>query len=283
MKVTEQARGESGVEKLTGGTSALDMRDLRAIVVDDDAAARERLMQLLEQHADVTVVRQCDGGRRAVAAVRGLSPSLVFLNVEMPDLDGFGVISEIGTARMPLIIFTSAHSEYGARAFEVHALDYLLKPFDATRLAVAIDRAREMVPRTQRAFADGRVTGPLRQVASKLWQRWPDSVAIRSGHRYTVLPLADVDWIEADGNYAKVWVQKRVRIVTKTLATLEHEVLDPATFARVHRSAIVNVARVVSVETETHGDAILVLRDGTRVPWSRRYRNRLDGTTYFLG
>jgi two-component system, LytTR family, response regulator len=250
--------------------------------VDDDASARERLQSLLGQYADVSVLQECDGGRAAVAAVRSQDPNLVFLDIEMPDLDGFGVITEIGAARMPPIIFTSAYSQYAVRAFEAYALDYLLKPFDSPRLAAAIERARNAVAHAQHgAGPDPRVAGLLEHLEHQLWEKHPQSIAIKAGDQYVVTPLADVDWIEADGNYAKVYVNKRARLLTKTLATLEKEVLDPEVFVRVHRSAIVNTSRIASVEPNHHGDLTLVLKDGTHVPCSRRYREQLERKIYF--
>lgn len=247
---------------------------IRAIIVDDDASARDRLHTLLGPFEHVSILRECDGGRPAVAALRNERPDLVFLDVEMPDLDGFGVITEVGAARMPAIIFTSAYSEYAVRAFEAYAVDYLLKPFDAARLAEAIGRVNVR-------GSDPRVAGLLEHLEQRLWDKYPQSIAIKAGDEYLVTPVADVDWIEADGNYAKVWVNKRARLMTKTLMTLERDVLDPEIFVRVHRSAIVNTSRIASLETSHHGDMTLVLRDGSHVPCSRRYRERLERRIYF--
>jgi len=255
-------------------------KQIRALIVDDEAAARHRLRSLLEANADISVLAECESGRSAVTAVRTESPNLVFLDIEMPDLDGFGVITEVGAARMPPIIFTSAYSQYAVRAFEAYALDYLLKPFDASRLAAAIDRARQTI-RQPADTPDPRVAGLLDHLEHDGWEKHPESIAIRTGDRYTVIPLADVDWIEADGNYSRVYVQKRPRLLTKTLATLEKEVLDPNVFVRVHRSVIVNTKKIASVEPNAHGDASLVLHDGTTVPCSRRYRDDLGRKIYF--
>ena len=218
-----------------------------------------------------------------MAAVRSRDPNLVFLDIEMPDLDGFGVITEIGAARMPPIIFTSAYSQYAVRAFEAYALDYLLKPFDAPRLAAAIERARNAVSHAEPGarIPDPRVAGLLEHLEHQLWEKHPEAIAIKAGDQYVVTPLVDVDWIEADGNYAKVYVNKRARLLTKTLATLEKEVLDPEVFVRVHRSAIVNVSRIASAEPNHQGDLTLVLKDGTQVPCSRRYREQLKRKIYF--
>ena len=181
---------------------------------------------------------------------------------------------------MPLIIFTSAYSEYAVRAFEAYALDYLLKPFDGARLAAAVDRAREWMQQTERG-ADERVSGLLTHRQSRHWHRYPESIAVRSGDGYAVIPLAAVDWIEADGSYGRIWVQRHARLIGKSLAALELDVLDPELFLRVHRSAIVNVKKIARIESDPHGDAVLVLHDGSRVPCSRRYRDRLKAPIYF--
>jgi two-component system LytT family response regulator len=257
---------------------------LRAIVVDDEAPAREHLGRLLKLHPEVTIVRECADGAEAVETLRSTSVDLVFLDVQMPGLDGFGVIAEIGADRMPPVIFISAYSEFAVRAFEAYAIDYLLKPYDGARLGVALERAREQMV-ARKAHSDGkddeRLTGLLAHVRGPQSDRYPDAIAIRSGSQYVVARVADIDWIEADGNYARVYVQKRARLLTKSLATLEKDVLDPEVFVRVHRSSIVNTRKIATVEPHAHGDLTLVLHDGTQVQCSRRYRQRLEDKLYF--
>jgi two-component system LytT family response regulator len=255
---------------------------ISAIVVDDDASARERLRSLLGSCPGVHVVEECAGGRAAVNALRDRGAALVFLDVEMPDLDGFGVIAEVGAERMPPVIFTSAYSQYAVRAFEAYALDYLLKPFDATRLAAAIDRARQTTsPGQEGVVADPRVSGLLQQIGRGSLEKHPDAIAIKTGDQYVVVPVSDIDWIAADGNYARIYVGKRARLLTRTLTSLEKELLDPELFVRVHRSAIVNTSRIASIETTHHGDLTLVLHDGTTVPCSRRHRELLERRIFF--
>ena len=255
--------------------------------MDDDHFARERLRALLEAAGDVTIVRECADGVEAVEALRGLDIDLVFLDVEMPRLDGFGVLTEIGAERMPPVIFTSAFSHFALRAFEAYALDYLLKPYDDVRFVAALDRARAQMQVRRRATAaeppdlDPRLVALLEHLRQPVRVTYPEAVAIRTGSEYLVVRTGDIDWIEADGNYAKLHVQQRPRLLTKTLATLEKEVLDPNVFVRVHRSAIVNTTKIVSVEPNFHGELTLVLRDGTRVQCSRRHRKRLEEKFYF--
>lgn len=257
---------------------------IRAVVVDDEPAARDRLRALLASHSDVTIVNECIDGQDAVDTLRSSPCDLVFLDVQMPRLDGFGVVASLGAERMPPAIFTSAYSDFAVRAFEAYALDYLLKPFDDRRLAQALNRARdEIVVRRARPAPerDARLLGLLDHVSHGRGTPYPEAIAIKSGTQYVITRVADIDWIEADGNYAKLYVQRRPRVLTKTLATLEKDVLNPDVFLRVHRSAIVNITKVAAVEPDPHGDVTLVLHDGTRVQCSRRYRARLEEKVYF--
>jgi two-component system, LytTR family, response regulator len=269
---------------------------IRAIIVDDEGPARQHIRALLQAHADVVVVGECATGLEAVGALAATAVDLAFLDVQMPELDGFGVVAEIGPERMPAVIFTSAYSEFAVRAFEAYALDYLLKPFDDARFAAALERARQQIraergvtingahPTSEAATsgaADARLTGLVEHVRRPQQARYPEALAIKSGAHYVVVRMADVDWIEADGNYARLYAQKRPRLLTKSLATLEKDVLDPEVFVRVHRSAIVNSTKIAAVEPHFHGELTLVLHDGTRVQCSRRFRKRLEEKLYF--
>jgi two-component system LytT family response regulator len=273
---------------------------IRAVVVDDDAAARQRVRALLSAHQDVVVVGECSDGREAVEALTTLPIDLIFLNVQMPKLDGFGVLAEVGAERMPLVILTSVRPEFAVRAFEANALDYLLKPFDDARFAAALDRVRrQRVGRSDAAASsagrrdgpasgaagpvecDVRLTGLVHHADVPQRTRYPEAMAIKSGAHYSVVRVADVDWVEADGNYAKLYIQGRRRLLTKSLALLEKRVLDRDMFIRVHRSAIVNVRRIVAVEPHFHGELTLVMQDGMRVRCSRRYRRYLEEKLYF--
>lgn len=257
---------------------------LRIVVVDDDATARRRLRVMLEASGLATEVRECVDGSSAVATIQEGISDLVFLDVQMPGMSGFDVVHAIGPARMPPVIFTTGFAEYAVRAFEAYALDYLLKPFDEERLSMALDRGRERVRELATMATrelDARLLGLLEHLKGGSAPRYPDAIAVKSGTRYVVLRATEVDWIEADGNYSRLYVQKKARLLAKSLAVLEKDVLNPSRFVRVHRSAIVNLSKVMSVEPEFHGDATLVLYDGTRVNCSRRYRKRLDERLYF--
>lgn len=274
---------------------------LRVLIVDDDPTARARARDVLGRRPDVVVVGECADGETAVALIGAARPDAVLLDVQMPGLDGFGVVARVGVAGMPPVVFTSAYSEFAVRAFEAYALDYVLKPFDDARLLQALERVRREVAVRHAAAIAGRAQGAsssadvlagtvaadprlqalLDLLARPARPRYPDALAIRAGPHYAVVRVVDVDWIEADGNYAQVYVQRRPRVVSKSLAVLEREVLDPDRFVRVHRSTIVNVSRVHTVEPGLHGDVDLVLHDGTRVACSRRYRDRLEERLYF--
>ena len=256
---------------------------IRALIVDDEPRARQHLRRLLAQCAGITIMKESSGGCEAPELIRTLAPDLVFLDVEMAELDGFGVVAAIGPEHMPPVVFTTAHSEYAVRAFEAYALDYLLKPFDMPRLAASVERARREIAmrRAAEPDSDGRLGALLRTIEQAARVPFPDAIAVRCGAQYMITRIHDVDWIEADGNHCRLHVQQRARLLTRTLASLEKDILDPAIFVRVHRSAIVNTRRITAVQPREHGDLSLVLQDGTHVECSRRFRHRLEGRLYF--
>lgn len=260
---------------------------MRVLIVDDSGPARERLRLLAEAVPDMIVVGECADGREAVDAIRRSELDLVFLDVDMPRLDGFGVVAEVGAARMPPLVFTSAYSEFAVRAFESYALDYLLKPFDDTRFLAAVARVRRQIDlhHTQDAErgakCDSRLLGLDDHLSGSQPAAYREAIAIRTGNQYEIIRVPDIDWIEAAGNYSKVYLSQRSRILTKTLGTLEREVLDPSVFIRVHRSAIVNSTKIASVETHFHGQLTLGLHNGAQVQCSRRFRHLLEQRVYF--
>ncbi len=248
---------------------------LRALIVDDDAGARGHLRSLLTSVHALDIIGECGDGRSAVPVIRATAPDVVFLDVQMPGLDGFGVVAEIGVSSMPPVIFTSAYAQFAIRAFEAYALDYVLKPIEPARLAHAVDR---IGPRHRAAPAQ--LDGLLKDHAAN--RSHPTALAVRAGAQYQVVRVDEIDWISADGNYAVLHLSgRKTRVVTRSLATLEADVLDAARFLRVHKSVIVNMDRVASIEPSPSGDATLVLTDGARVPCSRRYRPRIEALLYF--
>lgn len=284
---------------------------MRVLVVDDDPLARARIVETLAAEPAVQIVGECGDGPSAVEGVLAWAPDLVLLDVQMPGFDGFEVVQRVGAARMPAVVFTSAYAEYAVRAFEAYAIDYVLKPFDDARLLAAVARVRARhlgqrrapaappAPRVREdeapdaeggtagrsgpapAPADVRLRALLDHLNLPARPRYPDALAVRASSGYAVVRIVEISWFEAEGNYARIHGGGRARLVSKSLATLEREVLDPERFVRVHRSAIVNVATIHSVEPLFHGDLLLVLADGARVTCSRRYRARLEERLYF--
>ena len=256
---------------------------MRVVVADDEPLSRRRVLRLLREHDDeVDVVAVCETGAQAVDAIRETRPDLVFLDVQMPEMDGFEVLERLG-GEMPSVVFVTAHDRYALRAFEVHALDYLLKPFDVERFNQALARGRSQVERQGEGGAAGGLAALLEQLARERGgtpaapprsRRWLDWVMVKARGRVEFLRTADIDWIEAEGNYVRLHAGKKGWLVREKIGALE-ERLDPEAFLRVHRSSIVQVDRMAELHPMVAGDGILVLRDGTQVKLSRGYRRRL--------
>lgn len=255
---------------------------IRTMIVDDDPLSRRRTRALLEEDEEIEIVAECGDGEEGVERILGERPDLLFLDVEMPKLDGFGVVEKVGAERMPVVVFASAHVEYALRAFEAYALDYLLKPFADDRFEVALERAKQQV-RVRNPGVDPRMHALVEYLRDREPQRasYPEVLAIKAGGQYVLVRAEEIDWIEADGNYAKLQVQKSPRLINKTLTELETKILDPAHFVRIHRSTIVNLSRIASIEPLFHGELSVALRDGTRLVCSRRYRQKLQERVYF--
>ena len=249
------------------------MTKIRTLVVDDETLARERVLSLLQQEIDVEVVGECSDGGQAVAAIQEQSPDLVFLDVQMPGCDGFEVLKHISPDRMPTVIFVTAYDEYALRAFEVHALDYLLKPFGKDRFQETLRHAREAL--------EGRRAGDLgRRLLAMVHDVKPEPqkverLVVKSGGRVFFLRTEDIDWIEAAGNYVRLHLGQESHLFRETMNRMETR-LDARRFARIHRSRIVNTERVKELQPWFNGDHVVVLRDGTRLTLSRLYRDKLQ-------
>jgi two-component system LytT family response regulator len=257
------------------------MTVVRALIVDDERMARKRLRTLLAKDADIEVVGECGNGRDAVVMIRERAPDLVFLDVQMPELDGFAVVRTVGVEQMPAVVFVTAFDQYALKAFEVHALDYLTKPFDRERFVATLERAKEQL-RVRGAADDAPVTldpDSQRRLIALLAQLetrkgYVERLMVKSGGRVVFLQTREIDWIEAAGNYVRVHTGQEAHLVHQGLAELA-ATLDPARFTRIHRSTIVNLDRVREMQPWFHGDAILILRDGTKLTVSRTYREGL--------
>jgi two-component system LytT family response regulator len=245
---------------------------IRALVVDDEPLAREGVLLHLAGEPDVEVVGECGDGESAVAAIRELAPDLVFLDVQLPGLDGFEVLDRVADP-LPAVVFVTAYDRHALAAFERHALDYLLKPFDAARFARALERARAELTRRDREILGREVLAALRELREK--PAYLERVAVRTAGRYVFLRLDEVDWIEAAENYVRLHVAGRGFLLRETMSGLEAK-LDPDRFLRVHRSAIVRIDCLQALEPLPGGDWAAVLRDGTRIASSRGYRERIE-------
>jgi two-component system, LytTR family, response regulator len=247
------------------------MDRVRVLIVDDEPPARAKVRRFLAADPETEVVGEAGSGTEAVEAVEDLAPDLLFLDVQMPGLDGFGVIEALRGVRLPEVVFVTAYDEYAVRAFEVHAVEYLLKPFGPERFAQALARAKERV----RAREGGDLDRRLRQALAEARPRPAplERLLVPVGEKQVVLDVARIDWLEAEQNYVRLHVGAASHLVRATLAGLE-ERLDPARFIRIHRSRIVNADRVREIHPWSHGDQLVVLQDGTELLMSRRYRDR---------
>jgi two-component system LytT family response regulator len=250
------------------------MSGLTVLIVDDERPARQKLRRLLAGDADVKAVFEAPDGLRAVELIRSESPDVVLLDVEMPGVDGFGVVEALALDERPHVVFVTAYDQYAVRAFDAHAVDYVLKPFDAERLARALERAKAAVAGRQDREERRRLERVLADVRRERPQQL-ERLLVESDGRAMLLPVAKVERIEAAKNYVTVHASgERYRLRT-TLDRLE-ERLDPRAFVRVHRSTIVRVDRVTELQPWSHGDYVVILQGGAKVRLSRRYRDRLE-------
>jgi two-component system LytT family response regulator len=254
--------------------------NIRALIVDDEPPARALIATLLRQEPDVEVVGECENGRSAVAAITRLTPDLVFLDVQMPGLDGFDVLAELPVNRWPLIVFVTAYDEHAVRAFEIHALDYLLKPFEYDRLRHSVQRARAALEKTGEAGHQPRLVALLEDLMDRS-QNW-DRLAVRDARRVTFFKPEEIDWIETEGNYLRLHAGRKSHLLRQTMQTAEAR-LASKKFLRISRSTLVNLERVREWQPLFHGDSLLILEDGTRLTVTRMYREGLDRLMARLG
>jgi two-component system, LytTR family, response regulator len=246
---------------------------IRTLVVDDEPMARERILSLLQQEGDVEVIGQCSDGVQAVSVIQQQSPDLVFLDVQMPGCDGFGVIQNIGADRMPTVVFVTAYDEYALRAFEVHALDYLLKPFGKDRFQETLKHARESLERRRAGDLGRRLLALVHDLKPE--QQRLDRLVVKSGGRVFFLRTDEIDWIEAAGNYVRLHLGEESHLFRETMNGMESR-LDSRRFVRIHRSRIVNTERIKELQPWFNGEYVVILRNGTRLTLSRGYREKLQ-------
>jgi two-component system LytT family response regulator len=246
--------------------------EIRTLIVDDEPLGRRRVRQLLEEAESITIVGECKNGNEAVAAIKELKPDLVFLDIEMPGKNGFDVLEEVGADCVPCVVFVTAYDEYALQAFDFHAVDYLLKPFDRERFLEAVDRARAELEST-----NGSVQKQLLSLLEELKEkeRFPKRVAVKEKGKVVFVRIGEIDWIESSGNYVRLHVGDTSHLMRSTLSGLEDQ-LDPLEFIRIHRSILVNVDRIREVHPWFHGDFAVELYDGTRLSLSRTYRPKFE-------
>jgi len=250
------------------------MRPVRALIVDDEPLARDCVRLALGRCDDVAVIGECPDGESAVAAIREQKPDLVFLDVQMPGLDAFGVIDEVGPDEMPAIVFVTAYDRHAIRAFEIHAVDYVLKPFDDERLVESVHHAVARI----HADRDDALTARLKSLLGALDTESKPlrRLAVRDRDRIRYIAVEEVDWFEAEGNYVRIHRGDGSYLIRNTLTGLA-ERLDPSRFVRIHRSTIVNLDRVAEVQPWAGGDYVAILRNRSTLKVSRKYRDALLG------
>lgn len=249
---------------------------IKTIIVDDEPLAREKLRTFLLKDPDIDLIAECTNGREAVASILEKSPALVLLDVQMPELDGFGVLAELPADRLPAVIFVTAHDKFALRAFEVHAIDYLLKPFDRQRFEKALQRAKSQIAQQPARDLAQRIENLLTDLAPE-----KSRLAIKSSGRITFISHDEIDWIEAADNYVNVHSGSKSFLTRETLAGIESQ-LSPKRFVRISRSCIVNLDRIKELQPMFHGEYTVILAGGTRVTLTRGYRAclpRLTGHT----
>jgi two-component system LytT family response regulator len=236
----------------------------RTLIVDDEPLARERLRTLLEQDPEIQIVGECANGRSAVAAVVKHSPDLMFLDVHMPEVDGFTVIEAIGPGAVPAVVFVTAYDRYALKAFEAHALDYLLKPFDRARFEKTLARAKRQL--------EG---GTNQRLADLLRATQPQRFVIKNAGRITFLKVEEVDWIEAEGNYVRLHSGSESHLLRETMNSMETR-LNSRQFIRIHRSRIVNIDSIKELKPWFRGEYVVIMRSGEKLTLTRSYRDRLQ-------
>jgi two-component system LytT family response regulator len=259
--------------ELTGGSR------IKVLIVDDEILGRNRIREILSKDPDIDLVGECSNGQEAVKAVLEHSPDLLFLDVQMPEMDGFGVLEALPSERIPLVVFVTAYDQYALRAFEVYAVDYILKPFDKERFRRTLKHAKSQILRQRGSVLNQSLLDLLEELKGRPKSKHPDRLVIKTGGRVSFLKTSEIDWIEAEGNYVRLHVGKDTHLLRDTLNQME-ERLDPDRFLRIHRSTIVSLDRIKELQPWFHGEYQVLLHDGTQLLLSRKYRENLRD---FLG
>lgn len=260
---------------------------IKTLIVDDEPLARRNLRLLLERDSQIEIIGECRNGKDAVKTIETSRPDLIFLDIQMPEMDGFDVLEQVGPEHVQAIVFVTAFDQYALKAFEVHALDYLLKPYDDLRFTQALQRAKSQIESREITKVSKRLLALLeeRESQKELSSR-PKSyltrLMIKLSSRVVLLRVEEIDWIEADGNYAKLHVRNKAHLLREKMHDLEAQ-LDPKRFVRIHRSIIVNLDRIKELHPHFNGDYIVVLEDGRQLKLSRSRRENLESRLRAVG
>lgn len=244
---------------------------IRTLIVDDMLMARQRIKTFLADYKEIEIIGECEDGQEAIEAIKTFNPDLVFLDVQMPEADGFEVIDMIGAEQMPVVIFVTAYDEFALQAFEASALDYLLKPFDAERLSKAMRRAKREIQLRQNGEINNQLGLLLTEVTKE--SKYLKRIIVKAVEQTILLSVEDVDWISAAGNYLELHAAQETYLIRERMSRLEQK-LNPDMFARIHRSTMVNLDRIKKLHPLFHGDHLVVLNDGTELNMSRTYHEK---------
>jgi len=245
---------------------------IRTVIVDDEPLARRRIRRMLARDAEIEIVSDCSNGKEAIAAIKTLKPDLLFLDIQMPEIDGFDVLESLDPSRLPLVIFVTAYDQYALRAFEVSAVDYLVKPFDRVRFEKALDRAKLRMAGERGSDLTRQTLALLEELKAR--SNHVERLLIKAGGRAFFLKTDEIDWIEAEGKYVRLHVGKESYLLREAIGSMETQ-LNPKKFPRIHRSSIVNIDRVRELQPWFHNEYRVILNDGTELMLSRSCRKRL--------
>ena len=246
---------------------------IRALIVDDEPPARAVIRKMLAEDADIEIIGECSNGIEAVKSICKLAPDLLFLDIEMPEMDGFALLAAFDESKIPAVIFVTAYNRYAVKAFEVSAVDYLLKPFDHERMATALQRAKANLREKTDEDRNDSIIELLQQIHAK--EQTFDRFVIKQNGRVLLIPVEEVDWIESNGNYVLLHTVSGKYIIRETMKHIELR-LDPQKFIRIHRSTIVNIDRIKELQIHFNEEHLVILKDGSQLVLSRRFREKLS-------
>jgi len=251
-----------------------EMKKMQLIIVDDEPYARKKIKTLIKDEIDIEIVAECKNGREAILEIHKHQPDVVFLDIQMPEIDGFEVLKSIDLPHLPIVVFVTAFDEFALNAFEAHALDYLLKPFDAERLQKTLERVRNQFLLMENDKTWAGIETLLRDIPRR--EKYVDRFMIRAAGEIYFIKVSDIDWIEAAGNYVEIHIGRKTHLLRETMNNIEKR-LDPDKFVRIHRSHIVHLEKIKKLQSDMHGDHIVHLHNGTMLTLTRTYRDNLLG------